>query len=182
MFPRDRALPFAVTAILALPLTGLAHDLRLFTAIEETAIVGRVYFEGGRPASGTVVELLGPNREYMSAMTVNGDGRFRFPLEYRSDYLVQARTPDLHQAESVVDGAELPAELPTLSAGPRVRERIDESLDKEFQREVRSEFRLVREQIDQLESTIRLRDIMGGIGYIVGILGLILFFRQRKSA
>ena len=35
-------------------------------------------------------------------------------------------------------------------------------------------------QIDALESTLRLRDVMGGIGYIVGVFGILAFLMAHR--
>ena len=38
------------------------------------------------------------------------------------------------------------------------------------------------EQLDRLEDTIRLRDVFGGIGYILGITGIMFYFLGRRKA
>jgi nickel transport protein len=37
-------------------------------------------------------------------------------------------------------------------------------------------------QIDALESTLRIQDVIGGVGYIAGIFGLIAFLKSRRRA
>ncbi|MBN9026889.1 MAG: carboxypeptidase regulatory-like domain-containing protein, partial [Rhizobiales bacterium] len=37
-------------------------------------------------------------------------------------------------------------------------------------------------QIDALQSALRIQDIVGGIGYIVGIFGLVAFLKSRRPA
>ncbi|WP_231964007.1 hypothetical protein [Pasteurella dagmatis] len=43
------------------------------------------------------------------------------------------------------------------------------------------EFVQLRKDIAQLEQKIYWRDILGGIGYILGLVGITLWFRQRKQ-
>lgn len=38
----------------------------------------------------------------------------------------------------------------------------------------------IRQDIDQLKNKIYLQNILGGVGYIVGIFGVIAFFRARE--
>ncbi|MFT3758920.1 hypothetical protein [Thauera sp.] len=42
--------------------------------------------------------------------------------------------------------------------------------------------RLLREDIARLEQRIRLQDILGGIGYILGLAGLSAWFMARRRA
>ncbi len=46
---------------------------------------------------------------------------------------------------------------------------------------VAKEIRPLREQLDQVESKIRLHDIVGGIGYIVGISGVAFYFLAMRK-
>jgi hypothetical protein len=39
----------------------------------------------------------------------------------------------------------------------------------------------LRRQLDRYEHTLRLRDVLGGIGYIFGIMGLLFFVLGRRS-
>ena len=40
--------------------------------------------------------------------------------------------------------------------------------------------RPLREQLDAYEDTIRLRDLLGGVGYIAGVAGLVYFMKARR--
>ena len=42
--------------------------------------------------------------------------------------------------------------------------------------------RPLREQLEKYEQTIRLHDILGGIGYIFGIFGVAIYFSNRKKS
>jgi nickel transport protein len=156
-----------------------AHDLRLVVTVEGKEITGLLSYPGGEPAAGTVVQFIDPRYKIVAEVTADAEGRFRQPVSIRCDYLIRARTIDLHHAEATVKKELLPTDLPPLADSiPDSPHQITQS-DEQFKREIQLELKLMREQIDRLESSIGLRDIVGGIGFIVGILGLLLFLRQR---
>ena len=180
--PHDVAIRWMVTFLSLSASTSItAHELRLFVDVEGAEIVGRLHFEGGRPASGTVVQIINPRREIVAEVTTDADGRFRQAVKNRTDYVVRARTIDLHQTEGTIESDRFPEELPSLTDLPPMLPTPAPTGDAAFQREMRAEIRLMREQLDRVESSIGLRDIVGGIGFIVGILGLLLFLRQRAQ-
>ena len=180
--PRNNLLPRLVILLsLGAASSISAHELRLFVDVEGSEIVGRLHFEGGGPASGTVVQIINPRREIVAEVTTDAEGRFRQAMKNRADYVIRARTIDLHQAEGTIKADRFPNSLPTLADVAPVTHSSESVSDEAFHREMRAEIRLIREQLDRVESSIGLRDIVGGIGFIVGILGLLLFLRQRAK-
>jgi nickel transport protein len=58
-----------------------------------------------------------------------------------------------------------------------------EEIERLVEQAVNNQIRPLREQLEHYEEKIRLHDILGGIGYILGLMGLWAFFasKQRKS-
>ena len=58
-----------------------------------------------------------------------------------------------------------------------------ENIERLVEQAVNKQIRPLREQLEHYEEKIRLHDILGGIGYILGLMGLWAFFasKQRKS-
>ena len=50
-----------------------------------------------------------------------------------------------------------------------------------LERAVAREVRPVLAELDRLENRIRFRDVIGGIGYIVGVMGLIALWKARAG-
>jgi nickel transport protein len=50
----------------------------------------------------------------------------------------------------------------------------------QIQQIVQEELRPLREQLDAYQHEIRVRDILGGVGYIVGVLGLVAWIKARR--
>ena len=51
-----------------------------------------------------------------------------------------------------------------------------------IERAVARQIRPLREQLRAAQDQARLRDIMGGIGYILGLVGIALWWRARRAA
>lgn len=169
----------ALLILLSIGGTLHAHELNITTAIESNVITGRVYFTGGGPAVGAVIQVMGPHREILGQVGVDPDGRFRYPASYRTEYTLRARTPDLHATETSIGPEGFSDELPPFTTDPKVSQLFEQAVKQQRTDELSTEIRQLREQVSELESSIGLRDIVGGIGFIVGILGLLMFWRQR---
>lgn len=175
---RSHAIP-ALLCVLIFSSSLSAHDLRLVVAVEGKEITGLLSYQGGEPAAGTVVQFIDPRDKIVAEVMADAEGRFRHPVSERCDYLIRARTIDLHHAEATVKGEQLPSDLPPMADPIATPPSETKQTDEQFKREIQLELKLLREQLDRVESSIGLRDIVGGIGFIVGILGLLLFLRQR---
>jgi hypothetical protein len=146
---------------------GLAHELRLFAMQEGSEISGRVYFEGGDGLPGVVVLVRSADNEVLGEVMTGREGRFRFRTTRPGEHLLHARTRDLHEADSRVqimptEGAE------TASASSR---------EAELEREVAR----LREELDRREHSPGWRDLLGGVGLILGFFAALMFWKRAKS-
>lgn len=55
------------------------------------------------------------------------------------------------------------------------------ALENLITKAVAQQIRPLREQLNAYEDQVRLRDIVGGIGYIVGLAGLAMWLRRRQQ-
>ncbi|NQU75435.1 MAG: hypothetical protein HQ546_03845 [Planctomycetes bacterium] len=116
----------------------------------------------------------------------------------KCDHLLRIDTGDGHAASFVVKGHELPDDLPALSdTATKItseaptqlvstetvgQHELPAKLEDVISKAVSKQIRPLREQIDRLEERIRLRDVLGGIGYILGITGIAFYFLGRRKA
>jgi nickel transport protein len=122
------------------------------------------------------------------------------------DHLILAITSDGHQAEWRVPAAELAtgfgyggaiaqeAERPHRRDEPVIVETdasstsatsvaiLDPALESAIERAVARQIRPLREQLVAAEDRIRFQDILGGIGYIMGLTGLALWWTSRRRS
>jgi nickel transport protein len=156
-----------------LSMTAHAHDLHIFLASEGRTLVGRVTYAGGGPATSAQVSVESAEGEVLAEMPVDGQGAFRFEAGRPRDLVVRVRTPDLHAAVAVMRRSDWADERPSASDAP--------SVERSSTAELAKEVRLLREQVDRLENGVGIRDVVGGIGFVVGILGVLALVRQRRT-
>ena len=155
-------------AFLAAAGPAAAHGIAVFAAAEGEGIAGYVYYPGGERIGGATVHLLGPDGAELGEATSKPDGSFLFKAEIRADLTVRARTADGHGAAYQIHAEDMAA-----AAG---------DLEDMVERAVARHVRPLRRQIEAYEHKIRLHDVLGGIGYILGIAGILFFVRARRSA
>ena len=187
------ALIFAAVLAAAGGLPAAAHGIRVFATAEGTTINGTVYVAGGGRAKAATVTVFGPGREPLGEVVTDRDGSFSFAAKQRVDHRLVVDLGDGHRAEFIVKADELAENLPgggpaKLVRAPGVRAGTPERpkkvtskpLEELIERAVARQVRPLREQLDASENRIRLRDIIGGLGYILGITGIAFFFLARR--
>lgn len=192
-----------MTQYLAFLLCGLAlfsppiqaHLLKVFAAAEGNRIDGSVYYSGGAKAAGAKVVVRSPEGRVLVDLSTDDEGRFAFEATEQVDHLIVAETREGHLAKWTVAGAELAGDAPTpvgilspSASKPPDAVAVDSapggtgkspSLEALVSRSVAQQIRPLREQIVANEERVRLRDLLGGIGYIVGVAGALLWWRSR---
>lgn len=170
-----------------------AHRLRIFATVDGDHIRGYAYFVGGKRLSDATVRVLDADGELLGEVQTDEDGEFHYHPEVRLDHVLEIAQPDGHRDTFTVAAAELPSTLPP---GPDADEavqpdedadvpkrEVDPAMDEEALRTVLQEtvtqpIRQLREDLDALSERRRFQDILGGMGYIVGVFGIMVFARQ----
>lgn len=134
-----------------------AHALHIFAQYDGSAISGKAYYSDQTPAAETYVEAvkMGETEPAVYGKT-DREGRFSLPFSQEGSFNVIIEGAEGHRAEMVVQKI---ANQPLSS----------------------SELQLLREEIAQLKDKIYWRDILGGIGYILGIFGIVALLKTRKG-
>ena len=178
-----------------------AHKLKVFATAEGDRIEGEAYFVGGAKAAGARIVIADAEGRELNRLMPDAEGHFSYQVSRRMDYLVIADSQDGHQARWTIRADELAAALPPAEAAeqtpaamepaiPLPSEKPDAKTDglasaavvALVERSVARQIRPLREEIEAYGEQVRLRDILGGIGYIVGIAGLGLWWRSRQQA
>ena len=196
--PSRAAHRLAAGAVLALALSGgwaSAHKLKVFATAEGAAIRGYVYFPGGGRAKGVKVVAQDPSGARLGETTTDGKGEFALQATVRCDHTLVAETLDGHKATFVVEAADLPEDLPPLAGGapaetketpapaaPSVEHANARELKKLVEEAVARELRPLREQLEGYEARVRVHEVIGGIGYIVGVCGVVFYLLARRKA
>lgn len=157
---------------------ALAHELHLFVTAEGALLKGRASLGGVGAASSPVknqrIEAFGPDSVSLGRTQTDDEGRFTFLAEVRCSHRFVLRTDDGHMAEYTVAEDLLPADLGgSRSSGPV---GIEEAVERAVARQLRP----LREEIQGLRARTQVRDIVGGVGFILGIVGILSLVASRR--
>lgn len=177
---------------------AFAHQLRVFAMAEGATITGYAYFSGGVKVKGVKVTLFAPDGSQLGEVKTDEAGAFRFPATVRVDHRLIADAGAGHVAEFTVTAEELPDTLPgknpeplpevlnaitTAQAPPLpMTKTAAASLQRMIERSVARQIRPLREQLDAYEAKVRWHDVLGGIGYILGIAGVACYWLGRRQS
>ena len=174
-----------------------AHHLVVFATVEEKTIAGEAYVRGGGAVADAAVTVLDSRGEKLGETTTDGEGMFRFEVRFRCDHRLVVDAGAGHRAEYTVSVDELPDDLPprdgpsvvvgAMSTDPPGESVLPESAHVEgappstadLEKKVDALGRQVtelRKDLDGFKNELRIQDVLGGIGYILGLMGLAFYF------
>ena len=185
-----------------------AHKLKISAFADGGRIEGSVHFAGGGKAAGTRITIKDAAGMNLARLTPAADGSFSYAAKAPVDHLIVADSGDGHRAEWRITAAELSVAFPRVRTGnapettggsgaggpspeamrpetvtapaghpPPV---LDPALETAIESAVARQVRPLREMLTAAQDAYRLRDILGGIGYIVGLAGLALWWQSRR--
>lgn len=189
-----RALP--VGALLALllvlvPAWALAHSMYVFAYIDGGLIKGEGAYGDGSPAAGAVVEVHDSKGKLIGRSKTSAEGRFSLPLQAGSPpFEVEIKDGGGHassstfgpeQAAQAGAPAVQPVQPPAPGPGPQAGPAIPAGRE-DLARLLRRELEPVKAQLARLaaQKAIGPSEVVGGLGWIVGLVGLALWFKSRK--
>ncbi|MGQ9576381.1 MAG: carboxypeptidase-like regulatory domain-containing protein [Thermoguttaceae bacterium] len=197
-------------AALALPILlgagqALAHRVNVFATVEGRSIVGQVTFVDGSPARNAAVTALDPAGAQIGRTATDQQGRFSLPLRVRCDHRLVVEAGEGHTKTFTVPGDQIPGDLPAWgalrdsAAGPPAAGALPpgtaasdspfEPLEASGTMDLRlqaleKQLAALRIELAGYENKVRLHDILGGIGCILGFMGLTFYFlgvRRREK-
>jgi len=162
-----------------------AHLLKVFAFTlpvdsNSQLVKGKVYFTGGQTVSGTSVTVFNASGIKVKDTTTDTEGKFQVTLA-RENYKIVADTQDGHKAtwqiKSAINNTHNNTGTNALTdSNPNI-----EQIENIIAAQISAQLTPLTEQIVQLQEKRRFQDIIGAIGYIVGLSGLFLWFRQRQT-
>lgn len=181
----------AVTVILILKSSpAIAHKINIFAWAEGQTVFTESYFTGGKLIEGGLVEVFNPAGQKLLEGRTDQKGEFSFKLPQKTDLLLvltasmghksdfTLKVENADEAAPAAEPAKITGELSpdTVTVDMRqLRTVIEETLDLRLKPIYRSLADAKRREGPSLTN------IIGGLGYIIGIMGLILYVRSRKK-
>ncbi len=175
------------------PRETLAHRVNLFAWVEgDTVYTVSKYPDGTRVKEGLIRVLDGAGRELLQGKT-NERGEFSFPIPRRGDLTIVLEAGMGHRADWPLSREELggdPASAPPPPPAFRLAEAapaavgeavpaaaLEQALEKALDRKLAPVVKMLSELH---EPRLRLTDIVGGLGWILGLAGLAAWIKNRR--
>ena len=202
---RSLVLAGVVSSLWAMP--AAAHKIKIFASAESNTISGYVYFPGGGRAKEVTVSFTDAEGNSLGEVRTDENGDFSFAPSIVCDHILECDTGDGHRATFTVkasevapilgaaapagnepqspqnsdaEGATVGGDSPPSEAAPIVAGSGGIPIEKVVDRVISDRLSPLREQLEEYEEHIWFRDIIGGMGYIVGFAGLWAFLSARK--
>jgi nickel transport protein len=185
------------------PIRGHAHGVNVFAWVEGRTVHTESKFSGGKRVNGGIVEVHATTGGKLLEGKTDGQGRFSFDLpegfkDSGAGLRIVLNAGMGHQDEWLVgpeelgaiggpDAAHAPPAAPVATGGPSPAappsgdavsstehlHLLEQTLDRKLAP--------LMQRLNALEDRgPRLSEIVGGIGYIVGLIGVALFFQSRR--
>lgn len=181
---------FLTVLLLALAFSGpaQAHKLKVFATVEGGEVKGYAFFIGGGRAAQTAWVAKDTAGAPIAAGTTDGEGRFAFTApQPPTDATVTVDTREGHVASVTLPAARFggparatPPVLTTDAPAPAGGE-ADARLAALVEVAVQRQLAPLMERIEQLDARLRYADILSGVFLILGLAGIGLWARGRRS-
>lgn len=169
---------------------AFAHRVTIFAWAEGNTVYTESTFSGGRKATGAQVTVFDQEGTQLLQGKTDEKGEFSFRIPKLTDLRIVLDAGPGHRAEWTITESEIRQagyqEEAQKVVAPRqvarelclgkeeIRKLIDESLDRRLEPIVK----LLAELKTQGPS---MTEVIGGIGYIVGLMGIALYFVSRRK-
>lgn len=173
-----------------LPSVASAHKITAFTDIEGNRVEISAYFSDGTPVRKGEVKVYDSNGKLVFEGKTNKEGVIDInlkPGKYKAVVVAELG----HRAEATFtvgedEKAETLESSPENSSTSRTQESNQcQVSEEELRKVIREELRPVKEtllKIEEENSGASLKDIIGGIGWILGIFGGALLLSNRRRS
>lgn len=185
---------------------GFAHKVNLFVFREGEKISGEGYFANGAPCMKCAIEVYTLKGKKIAQTTTDEKGRFEVRIKEKEPLLVRLIAGEGHLAEEKLEGSTEVASNDKTKENTTKKEKVEiqnkkdvdniktttsksVEMDKEMIKVVVKE--VLSEELSSFKGNflelkkdlnrVRFQDIIGGIGYIIGVLGLLAMLKARKE-
>jgi nickel transport protein len=177
-------------ALVSISAPAFAHKVTIFAWVEGDRVFTESKFSGGRRATSAEVAVFDRGGTQLLEGTTDGKGEFSFRIPKLTDLRIVLNAGTGHRAEWTITESEIrqagyqegiqEVATPRRESVDRdlrveeIQELIDESLDRRLTP-------IVKMLADLQTKGPSTTEVIGGIGYIVGLMGLALYFLSRRK-
>lgn len=178
--------------IFTFPCTVWAHNVFIYAWVDGETVYTESYFGAKRKVQGGLIRVFDlPGKELLEGRT-NKKGEFSFKIPQKTDLRIVVEAGMGHRNEFILkveDISDVGAVAePLMTGGTKAESTHSISADAEqikavVEQVLDSRLRPLRQELAAIrkEKSSGVTEIIGGIGYIFGIMGLIMYFKSRKT-
>lgn len=167
-----------------------AHRVDVFPYIENGEIVVEGYFSDGTPTKNAKVEIFNEKGNKIKEGKTDEKGVFSFPVpESASRLKIVLEASMGHRAETTFTVEQAGKEVKKTKSEDKKGEikkvkkeknRIEKIDSVELERVVEESIKPLIKMMEEERRRTRISDVIGGIGYILGIFGIIALLYKKK--
>jgi len=182
-----------------------AHKVILFACVKGDTVFTESYFSDGKRCQNSTIEVFDRNEKKLLTGKTNKNGEFSFKVPNKTGLRLVLKAAMGHRAEFSIPANELPNVFNKInkksSPGSNRRETVPPGISckaaiscpKAIPADLKNIQLLMEETLDKKlqpimielkksqEKKISLGEVVGGIGYIFGLMGIIIYFINQKT-
>ncbi len=191
-----KLLVFVFSFLFVLTAQSFAHKISAFVDVEDGNVSLVSYFSDGTPAKNAKVTVYDSKGNVVLTGRTNKEGEFDFKVKKSGKYRAVVLAELGHRA--VVDftvGTPAASSESKTTGNAETKTTAQSSMNstalppsaEEFRKVLREELRPIHREIlkiEEAQSSISYKDVIGGLGWILGIFGAAMFgycYRRRES-
>lgn len=168
---KTRTFLFGAFLLLLCAAAAGAHGFSGYYSVKNGKVYVEVYFSRGGNPHGAKIRVLDKDNNLLLKDTVSDDGTYSFAPPAKTDLVIRVDAGEGHFWTDTV-----PAD--------KLGETVSDGQTGDGSQNTSEMVTISKEKLIEMQSEIRFRDILGGIGYIVGATGVAMYFlskRQKKE-
>jgi len=190
-----------ILCILLIPVSDIyAHKVQMFAYAEGENVIVEGYFADGKKAMKSEVVVYNPSGTELLRGRTDDSGQFTFKAPEKTDLRIVVDAGMGHKTEYTLPAGELHIEGGNKTAGAvtakkeKIKEdkvsasqtsRLDDAqlqaiVEKAVEKSVGEAIKPLVRSFTEMQQKNSLTTIIGGIGYIMGLMGIVLYFKSRR--
>ena len=166
----------------------LAHKVMIFGWVEGDSVFSEAKFSGGKKAMNAGVKVFDKGGKQLLNGKTDDKGRFSFKIPKLTHLRIVLNAGMGHSAEWSIPESELRESCGNLSSKTNEpskpinsalsKEEIKGLIEETLDRKLRPIIKIITESQSKGPS---FTEIIGGIGYVFGLMGLVIYFRNKRK-
>jgi nickel transport protein len=177
-----------IVILLASPVL-LAHRIVAYSYIADGSVIVESSFGDGSPIKDGEVKVHSSQGELLKQGTTDGAGIYKFKAKQAADLKIIVTDKLGHQAESMITKEDFPANFNESKDQKKASDLeaqnyiSKEKVEAIIKTEVARQLKPIRQEMKQLNQRSQpgIFEIIAGLGYIFGLMGVIYYFKARRD-